>query len=68
MDTDTDTDTDTLKYRKVVVNGEVIAGEDVIKIFPPTPESLTWRFILKKGIMIEATGNVTVYINKTSPF
>ena len=53
-----------MKYQRAVVNGEVIAGESISQVYPPLPTSLTWRIVLRNGTIIEATGNVSVWIRK----
>jgi len=53
-----------MKYQRAVVNGEVIAGESISQVYPPSPTSLTWRIVLKNGAMIEAIGNVSLWIRK----
>ena len=59
-----------MKYRKVVINGEIIAGEDVIWVYPPSNTDPVWRIILKNkieddedsdDILVYATGNVSVW-------
>jgi len=37
-----------MKYQRAVVNGEVIAGESISQVYPPSPTSLTWRIVLEK--------------------
>ena len=49
-----------MNYKKVVVNGEVIAGEDVEKVYCPESGDIIWRIVLKSGLIYDATGNVTV--------
>jgi hypothetical protein len=46
------------KFKRVVVNGETIAGEDIKDVFPPEPGNIVWRIILKNGQLWRATGNV----------
>lgn len=48
-------------YKKVGINGEIIAGELIKKVYPPTPESPTWRILLVNNTMIEATGEISVW-------
>ena len=51
-----------MTFKKVVVNDEVIDGEYVEKVLPPTPESQTWQISLKNNTVIEATGNISVWL------
>lgn len=46
------------KFKRAVVNGETIAGEDIKDVFPPEPGNIVWRIVLKNGYLYEATGNV----------
>ena len=48
-------------FRRVIINGEVIAGEDIEDVIPPVSEMLTWRIALKNGATIAATGNISVW-------
>ena len=66
-----------MKYRKVVINGEIIAGEDVIRVYPPSNTDPVWSIILKNkiegsgirdtskeprhDILVYATGNVSMW-------
>ena len=50
-----------MAFKKLIVNSDVIAGEEIENVHPPTPESPTWRIVLKDGGVIEATGNISVW-------
>ena len=47
-------------FKRVIINGEVIAGEDIEDVIPPVPGILTWQITLKNDAMIVATGNISV--------
>lgn len=49
-------------YKRLIVNGEIIAGENVLTVRPPDSNNVTWRIILKNGTYIEATGQVSIYL------
>jgi len=48
------------KFKRVVVNDEVIAGEDIEQVYCPEPGSIVWRIVLKNGQLYQATGNITL--------
>jgi hypothetical protein len=53
-------DEEIVTYKRVVINGEVIAGDDVEKVYLPTQGEIVWRILLKNGTLLQATGNITV--------
>jgi hypothetical protein len=50
---------DEREYRKVVINGEVIAGVDVKAVYAPEPGSIVWRILLENRLLYHASGNIT---------
>jgi hypothetical protein len=49
-------------YKRVVINGEVYRGEDVDRV--TAPENGYWTIVLKSGLIIHATGQVTVVVKE----
>ena len=52
---------DKMIFIKAVINGEVIAGNNIERVLRPISRSPTWQIILEGGSIIEATGNISVW-------
>lgn len=52
------------KFLRAVVNGETITGEDIQDAFPPDPDNIAWRIVLKNGQLYQATGNVLLVLSE----